>query len=232
MSAKNHNIQMVEIVASGLKSLLTEIVFVGGATTTLYLSEQETNGVSTVRPTDDVDCVIEVATRTEYAKLEKRIRELGFKHATEQGSPICRWSYSGVTVDIMPTDPKIIGFSNRWYKNGIQNATEYKLPSGKKIRLFTVPYFLGSKIEAFKGRGKNDYLGSRDFEDIITMIDGRENIRMELASSPNEVKDYMRKQFNSWMNNEEFLQGISAHLPSVRRSADGARRIIDIVRSL
>ena len=43
MSAKDHNIQMVEIVALGLKDLLPEIVFVGGATTTLYLPEKETN---------------------------------------------------------------------------------------------------------------------------------------------------------------------------------------------
>ena len=107
---------MVEIVASGLKDLLPEMVFVGGATVTLYLSEENTKSESSVRPTDDVDCVIEVASRTEYTKLEKKIRSLGFKHSMEQGAPLCRWVYSGITVDIMPTDPKILGFSNKWYK--------------------------------------------------------------------------------------------------------------------
>src|SRR5437867_1634865 len=114
MSAKNHNIQMVEIVASGLKDLLPDMVFVGGATVTLYLSEETTRYESSVRPTDDVDCVVEVASRSEYTKLEKRIRGLGFKHSVEQGAPLCRWICSGVTVDIMPTDPKILGFSNKW----------------------------------------------------------------------------------------------------------------------
>ena len=42
---------MVETIASGLKSLLSEIVFVGGATATLYLPEKETKNASTIRPT-------------------------------------------------------------------------------------------------------------------------------------------------------------------------------------
>ncbi len=232
MNAKTHNIHMVEIVATGLKNLLPEMVFVGGATITLYLSEHTTKSESSVRPTDDVDCVVEVAGRSEYAKLEKKLRSLGFKHSTEARVPICRWTYSGVTVDIMPTDPKIIGFSNRWYESGIANAMPFKLPSGTEIRIFTVPYLLATKIEAFKGRGKNDFLGSKDFEDIVTILDGRQDIWRDLQGSPKDVGAYLRAQFQSWVVTEEFLQGISAHLPTSRRNADGARRILDIAKSL
>lgn len=35
------------------------------------------------------------------------------------------------------------------------------------------PYFCATKLEAFGGRGKNDYLASHDLEDLITVVDGR-----------------------------------------------------------
>jgi UDP-glucose 4-epimerase len=35
-------------------------------------------------------------------------------------------------------------------------------------------YLLATKLEAFRSRGKDDLYGSRDFEDIIALIDGRE----------------------------------------------------------
>jgi predicted nucleotidyltransferase len=161
MSAKQHNLHRLEIVAGGLKDLLDETVFVGGATIILYLPESLPD--SQARPTDDVDCVVEISSRTEYAKLEKKLRTLGFKNVMDSGAPVCRWTYSGVTVDMMPTDPKILGFSNRWYKPGVEKAVKVSLPAGDEISIFTVPYFLASKVEAFLGRGKRDFYGSRDF---------------------------------------------------------------------
>ncbi|NBX91636.1 MAG: hypothetical protein EB120_04620 [Proteobacteria bacterium] len=232
MSAKSHNIQMVEIIASGFRELLPEVVFIGGATTTLYLSDETTKYESSVRPTDDVDCVIEVASRTEYAKLEKKIRSLGFKHSTSPGAPLCRWTYSGVTVDIMPTNPEILGFSNKWYKSGMDESIPFTLPSKLSIRIFTLPYFLASKLEAFKGRGKGDILLSRDFEDIITLINARIDIRTDLFNAPEEIKTYFRSEFQSLEKSEDFLQGISAHLPPERKNAEGSRRILDILRSI
>jgi predicted nucleotidyltransferase len=194
MNAKAHNIHMVEIVASGLKGLLSEMVFVGGATASLYLPDPETKTESSVRPTDDVDCVVEVASRAEYSRLERRLRNLGFKNSTEQGTSICRWLYSGVNVDIIPTDPRILGFSNRWYKEGIANAIPFKLSSGLDIRIFSVAYFLASKIEAFNARGKNDFHGSRDFEDIITVLDGREGISRDINKVTQTVQSFLLHQ--------------------------------------
>lgn len=223
---------MVEIVASGLKGLLSEMVFVGGATASLYLPERETKSESSVRPTDDVDCIVEIASRAEYNKFEKKLRDLGFKNSMEQGAPLCRWLYSGVTVDIMPTDPKIIGFSNKWYKGGIANAISYRLPSDLEIRIFSVPYFLASKIEAFKDRGKNDFQGSRDFEDIMTVLDGKNDLSRDLTNSPKDVLSYLHSQFQEWAKNDDFLQSLSGHLPPSRRNADGARRLLDIVKTI
>jgi len=63
MNAYAANLKMLEIVADGLKELIDEVAFVGGATTALYLSEDASIADSEIRSTEDVDCVIEVASR-------------------------------------------------------------------------------------------------------------------------------------------------------------------------
>ena len=68
----------------------------------------------------------------------------------------------------MPTDEKILGFSNRWYKAAIHSAITYQLTEDLTIRSVTAPYFLATKMEAFLGRGHGDFLGSHDFEDMMT----------------------------------------------------------------
>jgi hypothetical protein len=46
------------------------------------------------------------------------------------------------------------------------------------------PYFIATKPEAFKSRGRGDYNNSHDLEDLLTVIDGREAIVEEIAASP------------------------------------------------
>jgi len=45
------------------------------------------------------------------------------------------------------------------------------------------PYFLATKLEAFDGRGKGDYLSSHDIEDIVAVLDGRPEILDELLKA-------------------------------------------------
>jgi hypothetical protein len=95
--------------------MLSEVAFVGGATVCLYV---DSIAASDVRATEDVDCVIELAGYHQLPDTEARLRKLGFANAHSKGEPICRWLYKGIKVDVMPTDGKIFGFSNRWYKEG------------------------------------------------------------------------------------------------------------------
>ena len=129
-----------------------------------------------VRSTLDVDIIVKVATRSDYYRLEASLRKLGFDQPTETGTPICRWKVSGILVDVMPTDTRILGFSNRFYDEAIENAEKVCIDEGLEINLVTPSFFLATKIEAFHGRGNGDYLGSHDMEDIVTLIDGREEI--------------------------------------------------------
>ena len=53
------NILMLQTVANGLGELKDEMVFVGGAVAELYADNP---AASEIRPTIDVDCVIEIST--------------------------------------------------------------------------------------------------------------------------------------------------------------------------
>jgi hypothetical protein len=108
------------------------------------------------------------------------LRNKGFKQRIKSHDPLCRWIIGNTIVDFMPTDTKILGFSNLWYSDAIQNYTLQKMPCGKTIKIVTPPYFIGTKIEAFLGRGNNDFIMSHDIEDIITIIDGREELTLRL----------------------------------------------------
>jgi predicted nucleotidyltransferase len=200
---------MIEIVAKGLGRLVEEIVFVGGATTGIYM---DAVAASEPRPTDDVDCVIEVATRQGYYALEKRLRALGFKNSMQVKAPVCRWMFQSITVDVMPTDPKILGFSNRWYAEAILAAEEAVLPSKTTIRVFSLPYFIASKMEAFLNRGQADFRLSTDLEDIVTVLEGAADARTRLEQAKGNVLAYLRERLSPLLKDARFREAVQSHL--------------------
>lgn len=126
------NIQLLAAVAKGLGHLCPTVVFVGGAVAELYATD---SAVSEIRPTDDVDCVVELASYSAFTHIEEELRSLNFKNDIES-KIICRWIYKGIQVDVMPDDAKIMGFSNPWYNEGIRNSIPHILEEGLTIRIF------------------------------------------------------------------------------------------------
>jgi hypothetical protein len=93
------NIVRIKVVNNALEEISKEVVFVGGATVSLYADRI----TGEIRPTDDVDVLIEVAHYSAYAKIEEKLRNKGFVNDIESGI-ICRYVISGIIVDIMPTE--------------------------------------------------------------------------------------------------------------------------------
>jgi len=204
------NIELINTVAKRLGPLRDRVVFLGGAATGLLITD---TAAPDVRPTLDVDVIVEISSRIDYYKLEESLRSLGFKPDQEEGAPICRWVIERIKVDVMPTDEKILGFSNRWYKPAIKDAREIELQGGMKINMVTAPYFLATKIEAFYGRGNGDYVASHDMEDIIALLDGRPEVIDEIMSSPSELRNYLAETFQAFLKNYKFLESLPGHLP-------------------
>jgi predicted nucleotidyltransferase len=113
--------------------------------------------------------VTKVANRAGYFHFAERLREQGFRESSSSDHPICRWTIDNLLVDVMPTDETILGFSNRWYTDAIMNARDYPLSEDLIIRLISSPYFLATKIEAFRGRGNDDLYLSQDMSAVDLM---------------------------------------------------------------
>ncbi|HRH41601.1 MAG TPA: hypothetical protein PKY82_08160 [Pyrinomonadaceae bacterium] len=112
----------------------------------------------------------------------------------------------------MPTDEKILGFTNYWYQPAIENSIEYEIMSKRKIRVVSPPYFCATKLEAFESRGNGDYLGSHDLEDLITVIDGRIEIIDEIFQCSVELRSYIAEKFDLLLANRKFFDALPGYL--------------------
>ena len=87
------------------------------------------------------------------------------------------------------------------------------LPSGCTIRLISAPVFLATKLEAFAGRGKADFLFSHDLGDLISVVDGRESLLDECHTSPPELQAYLGERFATLVATPSFIEALAGHLP-------------------
>ena len=209
MTPPHPNVQALIEVAEGLDDLRDKVVFLGGATVALLLTDP---GAHHVRVTKDVDCIVEVASLLEYHYLDKRLRAHGF--VNDQGGVICRYRLGQRVLDVMPTVATILGFANRWASQAIVAALPYELRPGLAVRLVTPTYLLATKLEAFKARGRQDMLMSHDLEDIVLLIDGRPELVEEARSqAPADLRQYFRETFDDLLADDLFLEALVGHLP-------------------
>lgn len=210
-------LEMMKVVAKGFGSLRKRVVFLGGAVASLLITDP---ALPHIRATQDVDVIVEVVSRTDYYRLEQSLRDRGFTQNVDSEHPVCRWSYKGVIVDIMPSDETILGFSNRWYLPAIKHSEVVGIERDLEIRVVTAPFFLATKIEAFAGRGRGDFLGSHDIEDIISIINGREELAGEIERASAELRNFLSDSFRGMLANEAFMESIPGHLlPDVANQA-------------
>lgn len=203
----NHrnNLVRIKAVHNALGSLRDEVVFVGGATVSLYVDRM----AEEVRPTEDIDIVVELWAHTDYRILEEQLHKMGFVNDQDSGV-ICRYIVQGIIVDVMPTGESALSFTNKWYAEGYRNTMDYQIDDNT-IKLFTPPYFIASKLEAFKGRGNNDGRTSTDFEDIIYVLENRSSIWNELRDANGDIKSYLQQEFGKLLAVEHFEEWVDAH---------------------
>lgn len=200
--------ELLELAADILGPLVDDVVFVGGATVHLWLTEK---AAPPVRATDDVDVICDVSTYAEYQGLAERLRERGLHEAMDE-PVICRWrhSASGVAIDVMPTSEDVLGFSNPWYPYGLATAIEHTLPSGIKILAVPPSVVVATKLAAWLGRGAGDVLTNLDVHDVIVLIDGRLELADELAEEPEELRTFVADELAALRDLERFEYVVQA----------------------
>jgi hypothetical protein len=188
--------------------VLDQLVFVGGCTTGLFITDPAAGGI---RPTRDVDVIVDVTSYAKYTALAERLRALGLGEDTTPGAPLCRWRHGQLIVDVMPTDVTVLGFSNRWYPAAIETAQTFHI-AGHDVRVVTPALFIATKLEAFHGRGGDDVVASHDLEDIIAVVDGRPEIVGDVAAASDDVRAYVGGEIRTLLDNRNFTEALAGFL--------------------
>ena len=228
-STRNPNLEILELAIDQLGELAEDLVFVGGCATGLLITDP---AAAPVRATYDVDAIAQVFSQAGYYRFAEQLKQKGFREDSEDGAPMCRWRGEKVILDVMPVDREILGFGSDWYRDTLDNAVRVALPSGKEINLITSPYFLITKLDAFNGRGKGDYMQSHDIEDIVTVLDGRPEMLNELEKAEPKIKRELALRFDALQRDFRFIDAIAGHLAPGEASQARLPRIVDTIEAI
>ncbi|MBX3628205.1 MAG: hypothetical protein KF892_24555 [Rhizobacter sp.] len=204
------NLALLRAMALALGPLRERLVFVGGCATGLLVTNP---AAADVRPTEDVDAIVEVATLAGYHAMQPLLAERGFRQTLEDNTPAYRWYWQRMQLDLVPVDEKVMGFANRWYRPGYAAALTRELEPGLTLRHLSAPYFVATKFEAYQDRGGRDVYLSHDLEDIITVVDGRAELADELAQADRTLRQHVIGQTRELLAHPELpnaLPGIVA----------------------
>lgn len=216
MAGEAHpNVVRLRSVAERLGALREELVFVGGAVTQLLITDP---AASPVRPTVDVDAIAAVTSRNDYWRVERALRERGFRQDERPGAPLCRWVADGIPLDVMPSEPGILGFASRWSPAAIAGAERISVASDVEVRVVTATLFLAMKLEAFAQRGGGDLYGSKDLEDVVSVVDGRSEIVDELKLAAEPVRAFVAEALDALAAHPGYRDAVAGHL-----GVDGGR---------
>lgn len=211
MQATEHESMLMAVASMLDAEFLQKITFVGGATVSLHLDDAQPMNISS---TKDVDFIVSVTGYSGYNQLSEELRTRGFKDyipENDEKSPLCRFVCGGICVDVMPDDEAVLGFSNPWFKACQEANTDYQLPDGVKIRIAETRYLLATKLVAFSSRGE-DMLTSKDAEDIVLLINGKDALVDEVLAEPGELSDYIRTAIAEFMDNSDFDYLLASNL--------------------
>ena len=223
------NIESLVHVAEKLQALDEHFAFLGGAVLPLLLDD---TSIVIVRPTKDVDVIVEVLTRLEYSKLEERLRASGFKHDMTQGAPKCRWLVDGIMVDVMAASGEASDWPSKWFPEALAHALPVKLSAICSANVVTAPFFIATKLEAFSDRGERDFYGSHDLEDILTVLDGRATVLEEIGNSPDVLRKYLSDWFSDLISEADFIQCLPGHVPPDSASQERVPILVETIQRI
>lgn len=211
-------------IHKNLKSAGLDFVFIGGGILGFLIDDPL---ASPVRTTMDIDVVLDIVTDPGQILLEEKLSSAGFKHDVSNRAPRCRWIFNNIKVDIISIKDKFSGMNFKWLQETVESPLKIKKDE-TFLKIASPACFVAMKLEAFKDRGNADYLGSRDIEDVISVIDGRTSIVEEIKNSYPEVVEFISETIAELLLKNEFTASIAGHL--MPDPASQGRRIVVLDR--
>lgn len=201
------NLRLLEEAATKLAPFLQKIVFVGGVSLGLLITDKAAAPIRTT----DVDVIAEIITYTDYIAFSERLREEHFTEDMSEEPLTCRWYHGKLKLDVLALSEEVLGYTNIWYEGALDNAVSFTLPGGQTIRLITAPYFLGTKMEAiqttwqhgFPCKSRPGRFCSRDRRTKY-----RSTLLQEIADSPDDLRTYLTEAAKSLLDESRFLDAL------------------------
>jgi hypothetical protein len=242
MNDPDPNRQLLLSAVEKLAPLLHRLVFVGGCTTGMLLTDP---GAAGVRVTRDVDVIVDLMDQAYDVFLNGKLQRENTSAPPRKSEDIDTIAQITSYAELTRLWEKLrtLGFSEsreegapvcRWVHGdlildvmstdaavfGFTNrwyaaafTNARKVRIGRhEIRMIRAPYFLATKLEAFFQRGAADYAASRDLEDIIVVIDGRPEIVGEVRLSNPDLQEYLRVKFRGLRVDKVFLESLPGFL--------------------
>lgn len=184
------NKEIIKRVALALGDLNNVVIYVDGATVSLYINDPAADDV---RPTKDIDIGLQILSIPQLEEIREQLNEKGFSQSADL-DVICLFKLDDILVDVMST--KAVGWApaNPWFAKGFDKREKVKIDD-ISIQIMPLPYFLASKFSAFKDRGGNDPRQSKDLEDITYILNNRTDWHEVTKDSGKEVKDFLKMHF-------------------------------------
>ncbi|MDC8000277.1 hypothetical protein POV26_04470 [Aequorivita todarodis] len=198
---------VIQKVANALRDLNNQVIYVGGATVSLYCNDPAADDV---RPTKDIDIGIKVASLAQLEEIREELVKRGFKQTADL-NVICRFKLDDIMVDVMATKPIGWAPANPWFEEGFNNLQKIDI-DGTIIQIMPLTYFLASKFTAHLDRGGTDPRFSHDFEDIIYVLDNRTDWHKIVNEETGKVKTFLLQQLQEIKENPKLQEAILANL--------------------
>lgn len=201
------NKEIIKKVALTLGELNNDVIYVGGATVSLYINDPAADDV---RPTKDIDISLQILSIPQLEQIREQLVDKGLKQSADLGV-ICRFKLDDILVDVMST--KAVGWApaNPWFADGF-NQRETVLIDEIPVQIMPLPYFLASKFSAFTDRGGSDPRYSKDFEDITYILNNRTDWHEVLIASEPDVKEFLARQLQEIVNSSKLHEALRGNL--------------------
>lgn len=200
------NLKVLEKVAIALEEINDEVVYVGGAVVSLYVTDV---GSEQPRPTKDIDISVQIGSYSEMEGLRERLAQKQF-FPNPADNILYRYAFEDVLIDFIPFEQTPLGPTNSWLKPGFAKAQSVTIGKSK-IRILPVSLYLSTKWEAFNSRG-GDPRFSHDFEDIVYVIDNNLELLEDIGTANKEVRDFLKEMSETILSHDFRNEIIECHL--------------------
>lgn len=206
---KNTQINRIatKMIAQALGELNSDVVYVGGSVVSLYVDDPAADDV---RPTKDIDITFEIRSLNELENIRLKLIEKGFYQSSDD-EVICRFHFDDILVDVMSTSAVGWAPANEWFSAGFKDRNIIELDN-EKIQILPYVYFLATKFSAYLGRGNNDPIMSKDYEDIVYLLNYTTNLTEHILNGNKEVQLFLRDQFETIISDSNLQEAMIAHL--------------------